>query len=172
MQFLTRITIVVLICAILNLLDFYIEKSNSKKLIDNLTNNHIIIRLPKVYFWIGYIEIGVLSVIIIVSYYISPETVNKGVILLFSLFLMLGIWIVLVTHLWKIEVFRDNDDYFLCRKFFKTKKINYSECIWYKTTANSVVLQTDKRKIYIDNYATNLEFLLAMLTKHKVNKIN
>ena len=53
MQILIRITIPALIPLLLGILLSSIDRRNSKEIIENLTKEHIVIRLPKAYLWVG-----------------------------------------------------------------------------------------------------------------------
>lgn len=58
MNFFVRIISIALISIGLSLIFSHIEKNNAKEIIKNLTEEHIIIRLPKAYLWIGYLEMA------------------------------------------------------------------------------------------------------------------
>lgn len=146
-----------------------IYKSNGESLIENLKNEHIIIHLPKAYFLVGALDIVVFTIFILLIKYFPP--IEETVLWLyfgFGLFVLLGIFIIAYTLIWKIDVFR-HENYFTYRTLFgKTYTIQYSECISYKFTEYALTLKTVKKTLNFDSKATNIEYLVAMLRKNKV----
>lgn len=168
MQIMIRIIIPALIAIALGILSSNIDKSNSKELVNNLTKEHIIIRKPNAYMWIGCLDILFFSTCLVLMTCFLNGTATLWVWVLFCLFTLLGVAIVLVTLIWKVEVFR-HEDYFLLRSItLRTRKIQYCECISFKLGIDSLILKTSKGTFHIDCNATNFAFLLAMLTMHKV----
>lgn len=168
MQFFVRIIIPTLIPIILGFLFTNIDKSNSKEIIKNLTREHIVIRLPKAYLWVGCLDISFCVACICSMILFSNETATTWVWIVFILFALLGIVIIWETQFWKIDIYKC-EDYFLYRTFFlKTHKVHYSDCISYKCGDHTIVLKTNKKRFYIDTMACNVEFLLTMLTQNKV----
>jgi hypothetical protein len=87
------------------------------------------------------------------------------------IYIFLGLYIVWATYFWKIHIYR-NDEYFIYVTSFRSKhKIQYSDIIDYKNGENYIKLKTNQRLFFIDNKATNIEFLLAMLKKNNVKEI-
>lgn len=171
MQIMIRIIIPALIPIVLGILLSNIDKSNSKELINNLTKEHIIIQMPKAYMWVGCLDFSFFATCIVLMACFPNDTATLWVWVLFCLFTLLGVAIVLVTIIWKIEIFR-HEDYFLLRTVtLRTHKIQYCECISFKLGTNSLTLKTIKGTFHIDCNATNFEFLMAMLTQHKVKGI-
>lgn len=170
MQILIRITIPALIPLLLGILLSSIDRRNSKEIIENLTKEHIVIRLPKAYLWVGCLDISFFVTCIFLMAWYPNETASAWVYVLFVLFALLGIVIVLETQIWKIDIFR-SENYFLCRTLpFKKYMIRYSDCVSYRFLANTLVLKTRGKTFHIDAHTTNLEFLLAMLTQHKITE--
>ena len=173
MHILIHILSPLLISLFLGFLYSKIYKSNSESIIENLKKDHIIIRLPKVYFLVGTLDVVVFTTFILLIKYFSPDT--KSTLWLyfgFSLFVFLGIFIIVYTLMWKIDVFR-NETYFNYRTIFgSTYRIQYSECISYKYTEYALTLKTVKKTLNFDSKATNIEFLGAMLTQNKVKGLS
>lgn len=168
MQILIRIIIPALIPIILGILLSNIDKSNSKEILKNLTKEHLVIRLPKAYLWVGCLDISFFVTCIFLMTWFPNETAPVWVWILFVLFVFIGIAIVLETQIWKIEIFR-NENYFLYRTLpCKMYRTLYSDCVSYRFEANTLVLRTKERTFHIDTHTTNFEFLLAMLTQHKI----
>lgn len=168
MQVLIRIIIPALIPIILGILLSNIDKSNSKEIIKNLTKEHIVIRLPKAYIWVGCVEMSFTATCFAMMHFLQPDLFFE---LLWITMFALGFIIVEVSFVWKIEIFR-SENYFLCRTLhFKTHKTLYSDCVNYRFGANTLVLRTKERTFHIDTHATNFEFLLAMLTQYEITEI-
>ena len=171
MQIIIRIIIPAIIPIALGILLSNIDKSNSKELFNNLTKEHITIRMPKAYMWVGCLDISFFATCLVLMACFPNGTATPWVWVLFCLFALLGVAIVWVTTIWKVEVFR-HEDYFLLRTVtLRTRKIQYCECISFKLGANSLTLKTSMGTFHIDCKATNFEFLMAMLTQHKVKGI-
>lgn len=168
MQIIIRIIIPALIPIALGILLSNIDKSNSKELINNLTKEQIIIRMPKAYMWVGCLDISFFATSLVLMACFPNGTATLWVWALFCLLVLLGVAIVLVTVIWKVVIFR-HEDYFLLRTVtLRTRKIQYCECISFKLGANSLTLKTSNGTFHIDCKATNFEFLIAMLTQRKV----
>ena len=171
MQIIIRIIIPAIIPIALGILLSNIDKSNSIELFNNLVKEHITIRMPKAYMWVGCLDISFFATCLVLMACFPNGTAVPWVWVLFCLFALLGVAIVLVTAIWKVEIFR-HEDYFLLRTVtLRTHKIQYCECISFKLGANSLTLKTNIGTFHIDCKATNFEFLMAMLTQHKVKGI-
>lgn len=167
-QLLIQIIIFTAIPIILGMLLSYIFKRNREEIIKNLKEEHIVIHLPKAYIWVGGIDIAFCFLIVC----FPNDTVSTWVMLGFLGFMLLGFIIVVVNLLWKIHIFR-SEEYFIYRTAFgRTYKIQYEDCEYYTNGTNILYLKTHKKGFFVDNKASNFEFLLAMLTKHKVKERN
>lgn len=161
-----------MISVVLGFLINSIKKDNSKELIKNLKKEYVIIHLPKAYFYIGLVGFLFFGICTFVMYYYPNNTTSAWVWIIFILFDFIGFFIMLLSQIWKIEVFADRD-YFMYRDLFcKTHRIQYTQCISYKITTNNIVLKTSKRKFYIDSNATNVEIFLDFLIKNNIKEIN
>lgn len=171
MQIMIRIIIPALIPIALGILLSNIDKSNSKELINNLTKEHIIIKMPKAYMWVGCLDISFFATCLALMACFPNGTATLWVWVLFFLLTLLGVAIVLVTMIWKVEIFRHEDYFFLRTVTLRTHKIQYCECISFKLGTNSLTLKTSKGTFYIDCKVTNFEFLIAMLTQHNLKGV-
>lgn len=152
------------------LLFSFIMRSNSKQTIKYRSNNHVVIRLPFIYAVIGLIDITFCISCIIISSLTSNQSLFV-VHIIFTLFMIMGLCIVWARATWRAEIVR-NADYFIYRSFFlKTYKIHYSDCVSYQIRANTIVLKTKNKTTYFDSMSTNVEYLLIMLRKNRVNRL-
>lgn len=171
MQIIIRIIIPVLISLFLGWLLSGIAKDNGKEIIKNLEKEHVVIHLPKAYMWVGFLDVFTFGTFMIFMANDQSGTAVTWVWILFCFFVLLGVFIIAETKIWKIEIFR-HKDYFIYRTAFcRVHKIQYAECASYEFKTNNLVLKTGKRTFYVDNKATNFEFLMAMLSQHKVKEI-
>lgn len=171
MQILIRIIIPALIPVALGILLSNIDKSNGEEMIKNLTKEHIVIRLPKAYLWVGCIDVLFFVICFSLMIYYPNDTATTWVWILFSFFVLFGVIIIAETQIWRVQIFR-RENYFLYRTMFcRNHRIQYKDCVSYKFGTNTLILETEKKTFYVDNKATNIEFLLAALTQHKVKEI-
>lgn len=171
MQFIIRAIIPALIPIILGFFLSHMDRSNRKETIKNITREHIVIRLPKAYLWIGCLDISFFITCLFLMTWFPNDTTTAWVWMVFLLFVLIGAAIVFKTQIWKIDIFR-SENYFLYRGWlFRTYRILFSDCVKYRFGANTLILETKERTFHIDTHATNFEFLLAILVQHKVMQI-
>ena len=75
MQIMVRIITPILIAIVVWFLFSRIDKRNGEELIKNLTREHVVIHLPKVYLWVGFLVVAVFSTL--VSLCFSSPMVQK-----------------------------------------------------------------------------------------------
>lgn len=148
--------------------------SNSKEYIANRKKEHIVVKLPKAYLWVGAF-CTVFFVFITCAPFLFPDvsqSTDVWVIIIFLMFALVGAFLALEALVWRIEIFR-NESYFLYRTvFFKTYKIQYGDCISYKIgdRTNSLKLKAGKKTFHIDCFSVNFDYFLDMLKQHKVKR--
>ncbi len=164
------IIVFVLMLIAMEILFSAIGKKHRYELAEDQEKGHIVIRFPKTYLWIGYIAILFVALCFFLMTYFPNGTEAVWVKVLFGILGIAGIYIVLMTKICRIDVFR-NENYFLYRSLFCKKRIQYSDCVSYKLTSNSLVLRINKRNIRIDTNMINYEYLFALIKQHKVKEI-
>lgn len=95
------------------------------------------------------------------------ETADGFTYLLWSVFLLLSIFFIVYTLVWKIEMISD-ENYFKYRTMFgRTYIINYSDCNFSDKPSGIFKLKTPKRTFYIDAKAKNFEtfFITLQISK-------
>ena len=166
------ITPIIIIWAV-RLLFEHIESKNTQILIDSLTKENVVVKLPKSYLVIGIFGFSV-CVFFLLIYILFPNYgTGRGYWVYVGLFAfsLLGLIPIIVTVVWRIT-FSKKDDYFVYRNCLGKKYIvKYDECLNYRSTNNAIVLRTQKHKFIIDPNATNLELFLAQLTKNHIRKV-
>jgi len=152
---------------VVNTLYTSIYKTHVKEILLNLKNEHVTIHLPKLYKWVGL----VCSIFSASMISFPNDTAVLWVVIGFWIFILLGLYIFVSSLIWKINIFKERD-YFLYTNSFGIKyEIHYSNILFYKDGYNTLRIKTNKRMFFIDNKATNFEFLLAMLKKHQVKEV-
>lgn len=142
----------------------------------NLKNDHIIVHLPLVFRWVGLVDVVVFSLFISLMY-CFPSIVTGGrdiwINLAFGVFILIGLFIIIITFTWRIDIFR-SEDYFIIRTFLgKSYTIKYSDIISYKITKDmNIIIKTSSRKFTIDHSASNIEFFKSMLRRHTLPNAN
>lgn len=143
------------------------EKSNAKELVKNLCESYIVLRLPKMYFWLGATGCVFLTMLYVLYFSSDFELAIWSYIVFFflgSIFVSL----LLSERLWKVEVFK-YENYFIYRTSFGRKyKVSYDECIAYKNATNMFVIKTQRKTFYVDIHSRNFEFL-ASRVEHAIN---
>ena len=148
----------------------YITKSNKKEMLNNLNKEHILVHLPKVNMWVGFLSTSFFLVCFFMMLLFPNDTVNIGTITVISLFILLGIFLVASSLNWRIRIFRDKDYLIYRTSFGRTYKIQYKDFVCYKDGNSMLTLKTENKSFFVDKKATNLEFLIERLQQQGVNK--
>jgi magnesium-transporting ATPase (P-type) len=152
-----RALAVAVIPAILGIITSSIYKHNSDELMKNLKKEHIVIRLPKAYRWIGVTD-TIFSCFLVFMMHLTKQDALWADLLGF-VFLLMGIFIVTITFTWKIDIFCSRD-YFIYRSMAgRTHRLEYKDIIQYVDKGDVYVLETKNKKFYVDVKATNVGFL-------------
>ncbi len=150
-----------------------IYADNGNEIIKNLKEEHIIIRLPKVYRWVGLIGAMIVSIgpIIVTAFLNTTGSDEPWVITGFGLFTLFGLYIAWAQIFWRIDVYRHGDHFILVTGLRIKHKIYYSDIIYYKLGNNYIHIKTKRKFFLIDNKAVCIEFLMAALSTNKVKEI-
>ena len=153
---------------VLQLIFCFVDKKNGMELIKNLRAEHVVLRFPIAYplvFGAGVLFSG--SCLSIMIFY--PNGTEAGwVYAFFFIFLITTAYLVLYTVTWKLECFR-SEDFFVYRLFFrKERKVFYRDVDYYHFETGGFKIKTKTSKIPVGEHVTNIEIILAMLSKHGV----
>ena len=171
MQIMVRILMPILVVIVVGSLFSRMNKSNGEELIKDLSGEHIVVHLPKINLWIGFLMVAVCSTSGYFMFFFPNGTEDWWVWVTVLILISGGFYIILESLFFKIDIFM-NEDYFLFKKFFlKPQKIYYCDCISYKCTLNTFVIKTTRNKISMDIHAVNLQFLIDMLNDKNVKEI-
>lgn len=120
------------------------------------------IRLPKFYIWIGVIDAAAFGSITILSNVYPNESVSLLTTLAFSLFALLGIFIILMSANWKIDM----DEFFFTYRTIwrRTHELRYSDVIRVNRTENIIRFHTKWKRFYIDPHAVGIEHFMQRIS--------
>jgi len=155
----------------LGLLAIKIAKENDAELIRNLKEEHITIHYSAVYRWVGFVCTGFFLCFIILMTIFPNDSVVPWTYVGFSLFVLLGLYLILESYLWKIHIYKKEDYYDFTSSFGTKYQIFYADILNYKVGENLIKIKTKQNVFYIDTKALNLEYLLQMLKKNKVKEV-
>jgi len=166
-----RAVSVILIGFSLQILLTKIFKQKINSVINNLSNEHIIIQMPSAYKWIGLIG----SSILLASYALaimypndSVDCWSLGAVLMFAL---VGLYLYFAASRWRIHIFRSEDYMVNVPILGKKQTIKYADILHYHNGVNYIKIVTKFKMYSFDNKSTNIEFLLAMLKKNNVKEV-
>lgn len=169
-QFIVRLIVPILTSAVLCWLASRIFDTNLKEMMKNKDKEHIIVHLPKQYIWVGCFGTAVPLACIVLGCFFPNDSFDLWVGIGFGFFMLLGLGLIFITLVWKIDVYR-NCDYFVYKSVLLKKKcVSYEECEFYINGTNTLKIKTGSKTFRIDNKATNLYFLIEMLNMNHVRK--
>ena len=172
MKLFISIFVPALIIVLVRILLIMIEERSIIKSTENAKKEHVVIHLPKAFFWIGFIEFAFFICFMVFGTTFPNvfKNINIWYYLIFSCFSLLGLLLVLATKVWKIDVY-ENEDYFIYRSFLGNRyTVYYNDCLNYIDGNNAFILNTKLKKFYIDSFSENLELLIYQLNIHHVKK--
>lgn len=171
MDFLFRIIPLTLIAISIFLIRIYMMNKSTKELLKTWQQEHVVLRFPSIFFWIGFLDVFFFSACLFIMFFFPNGTEAWWVWTEFILFILVGFYLMSYVLLFKIDVYRSKD-YFVYRNLFsRTRKIYYHECVSYQCTEHDLIVKTGKKKITIDIHTINVEVLMGMLGKNKVRQI-
>lgn len=170
-RFLIDIVSADVIAIAIGLLTTHISRTNRKEMLKNVSNEHVIIRHPKAYIWIGCASIAFSGALIKLMYHFPNDTTTVWAFAVFGVFALMGNYLILAVLIFKIDIYKSKD-YFLYRNIlFRTYKIRYCDCVRYERKYNDFVLKTTGKTLRLDCDCTNIDFLISMLKQHEVKEL-
>ena len=148
-----------------------LTRKNTGDIIENLEKEHIVVRMPVVYIWIGAASVVFWLLCLIIIWIDPPWSIDGTwwVQMIFWFFAVFSAVFLLQSALWRLDVFR-SEDYFE-HTLFRKRRIRYDEVEYYCDHewlgSLYVKLQGNKRML-IDPFSTNLEFFTMTLDKKGV----
>ena len=152
------------------LLFYLIKKSGDREVAPLLTKGYIVVRHQKIYFWIGVSSMAFWSFLLYHSIFVQNGSEEWWVFLCIVSADLLSILYTINAIMWRIYVFK-NKNFFIYRSWFKTYKIKYSNCLWYKAKGSFVVIKTGYHTILFEKTILSSGHLLAMLRRYRIKRI-
>ncbi|MEA4913981.1 MAG: DUF6560 family protein [Christensenella sp.] len=170
-QALTIMITYALIALMLSFLLRQIIKENREELIQNLKEEHVIIHYPRFYRWVGFACTAVFSGFIILMTVFPNGTAEPWVYSVFGMFVLLGLYLILESYLWRICIHKNDPYYDFVSSFGRKYRIFYEDIVEYHDGENLIKIKTKNNIFYVDQKVANVEFLLAMLKKNKIKEV-
>lgn len=153
---------------VLQLIFCSVDKKNGMELIKNLRAEHVVLRYPKAFIWIYVASISFFGGCLLIMIFFPNGSEAGWVYALFLGIVILSACFGLYTLMWKIECFR-SEEFFIYRPFWgKGRKVFYRDVEYYRFETGGIKIKTKTGKLSVEQHVTNMEILLALLTKHGV----
>ncbi|WP_260288899.1 DUF6560 family protein [Peribacillus aracenensis] len=158
----------VLIGIIVMMMTYFVKRNKEKELLNNQNKDEFIVRLPKLYGWIGLICLILFLTLFIGMILYPDDTGDFWVGACFFGFVSLGGSLANASIAWKINV-NINNGFFIYRTFFwRTIQIRYSDIQNVRSTQFFIILKYRNKNFFIDKTAYNVELFNSMLEKWKI----
>lgn len=154
-----------LIALTLSFLLRQVIKENEDEFIQNLGKEHIIVHYPRFYRWVGITCAVFFSCFIILMTIFPNGSAEPWVYFEFSLFVLLGLYLILESYLWRISIDKKEDYFDFVSSFGRKYRIRYEDIVNYRVGNNFLKIKTKKKVFYFDTKAINLEYLPQMLKR-------
>lgn len=120
------------ILVILSGIVLLIMRKNEKEETFSLSKEIIVVSPPRIMGWAAIIDMLFFTTVILIMCFNPNGTESPWVFVAFFLFDLLGGYLLWITLVWQIEVFRD-EDFFILRDYWGRKhKICYTDCMSYQ----------------------------------------
>lgn len=150
-----------------------VTRKSTGDIIENLEKEHIVVRMPVVYLWIGAASVVFWLLCLIIIWIDPPWSVGGTwwVQMIIWFFAVFSAVFLLQSTLWRLDVYRSKD--YFEHTLFRKRRIHYDEVAYYCERewlgALYVKLQGNNRML-IDPFSTNLEIFTMMLSKNGVSR--
>lgn len=139
---------------------YFINYKLSFSKTQNKTNQ---VHLPKIYLWVGLLDAVFFTFPFLINCFFHQISIgfNWFPVTVFSLFILLGLILVVEYFNCRIEIGQDD---FIYHTFFgRSYKIRYSDIKKIKRTNNTIHLYTNKKHLFIDNHSNGLDDFIARI---------
>lgn len=153
-------------------------RENEKEEIANLHKERIVVRPPKMMGWVAVSGILFFTVLLFFvtrssSNDTAPHVVFRIILILIVFLLdLLGAYLLWITLIWQVEVFK-NEDFFILRDYWGRKhKIHYSDCTGYQYRYHhqEIIVRNRIKNFTISYLLVNYGVLIAALQQHNVKR--
>jgi hypothetical protein len=150
-QYLSHLIIAICMC--------FIIKRENEKAKERISKVGFTIKLPKIYIWIGLIDIIIFWALFTLMLFYPNDTDTVWVGVCFIAFIALGVVLILVQINWQIVVC---NEYFIYTTVFgRSYYIYYSDVKNVKLTQNVLIIKTTEKTFYADSKAIGLETIIG-----------
>ena len=160
-----------LIALTLSFLLRQVLKENEDEFIQNLGKEHIVVHYPRIYRWVGITCAVFFSCFIILMTIFPNGSSEPGVYFVFGMLVLLGLYLILESYLWRISIDKKEDYFDFVSSFGRKYRIRYEDIVNYRVGNNFLKIKTKKKVFHFDTKAINLEYLSQMLKKNHVKEI-
>lgn len=168
MDFFTRLFTMSIIPIGVSLIMWLAMRESEREEKSNYEKQTVVVRAPKIFIGVAVAGILVFGGFIFWMTFFPNGTESLSTYIVFSAFVLLGVWLFYYLLIWKVWVTKD-EDYFLLRDGFGRKyKIFYADCINIEERKQGYIVHTKVKKVEISGLELNYEFLIAELQKHHV----
>ena len=168
MDFFSRLLTMSLIPIGVSLIMWLGMRESEKEEKSNYEKQNVVIRAPKIFIWVAIVDILFFGGIIFLMTFFPNGTESLSAYVVFSAFLLLGVWMFYYLLIWKVEVTKGEDFFLLRDGFGRKSRIYYADCISIDERKQGYIVRTKTKKIEMGYYIVNYEFLIAELQKHHV----
>lgn len=155
-------------------------KETEKEEIGNQKKERVIVHLPKAFCWVAIIEMLFFTAVIILLRLFPHGTGSVKftggdspvVLLVFSLFVLLGAYLLYISVIWRVEVFK-NEDFFILRDYWgRRHKIYYSDCTSYQYRYHNqeIIVRNHVKNFTVGYFLVNNQALITALNQHHVKR--
>ena len=146
---------------------YMVKRASEKESVKQQNKDEFIVRLPKLYTWIGAICATLFFAIFIMMIIYPDETSNFWIGAGFLSFVLAGGFFTNASLAWRIRV-NINHDYFLYRTiFWRSIQIRYAEIEKVRTSRSVMILTYQHKKLMIDRTAYHTDLFYSIVKQHR-----
>ncbi len=143
-----------------------LAKKESESAVRNYEEGLFMVRLPKIYGWLGIISLLFFTSLLVLMILYPNDTAEAWVGAVFICFSLLSLSLVLSYAKWRILVY---EDYILYITMFgRLYKYDYSRIKSAKLSQNFFTIKTENKTFFVDPHAIGLEILMNRFRKHQI----
>lgn len=160
------------ILVILSGIVLLIMRKNEKEEAVSLSKEKIVVSPPRIMGWVAIIGMLFFTAVILTMCFSPNGTEAPWLFFAFFLFDLLGGYLLWITLVWQIEVFRD-EDFFILRDYWGHKhKIFYTDCTsyQYRYHQQEIIIRNHIKNFTISYLLVNYGILVAALQQHNVER--
>lgn len=175
-QLISRTFVIMVSVTAVSFFSFLIYNHNYKVYHKSLTNNEVIVRLPKAYIFVGFVVIIVGSMFFIFGIKVFNNTIAIDILMrVFMLtigfsMLLLSVAIIYSSIFFRIKIIRDSNSFEYRTAFGRTHIIRYDEIDKIIHRKNEIIFKAHKRYFIVDRSAENFQVFSKMLRIYSKKK--